>query len=167
MKDEHDKRTAELDGLASAGARGAAARPAGKPSPFSSMKDENDNATIDFVSQEERARQEKHKRLPRQSIYRPPQGAKPVDEGAPLGWGDSFVPVASVARDWGISARRVRVMLAEGRLAGRQLDNGYWEVLYPYRYMFGTRGPAIKRQRELPPPTRKRAPKTEEEFSGW
>jgi hypothetical protein len=58
------------------------------------------------------------------------------------------VPVSAVAREWGISPRRVRVMLAEGRLAGRMLDNGYWEVFYPYQYVFGTRGPAMKRQQK-------------------
>jgi hypothetical protein len=126
------------------------------------MKDENDNATIGFISQDELARQRKHKRLPRQSIYKQPSGAKPANEGCELGFGPSVVPVASVARDWGISARRVRVMLAEGRLEGRQLENGYWEVFYPYRYMFGTRGPAIKRQRELPEPTRKRTERNQE-----
>ena len=91
----------------------------------------------------------KFKRLPRQSCYTPPKGAKPADPRFPLGFSRSFVPVSSVARDWGISSRRVRMMLTEGRLDGRQLENGYWEVSYPYSYVFGTRGPAIKRQREL------------------
>lgn len=92
----------------------------------------------------------KFKRLPRQSSYTPPNGARPADSGFPLGFSRSFVPVSSVARDWGISSRRVRMMLTEGRLDGHQLENGYWEVSYPYRYVFGTRGPAIKRQRDLP-----------------
>ena len=117
-------------------------------------------------SEEKQARQRKPKRLPRQLCWTPPQGSKPMYEGHPLGFGPSVVPVSSVARDWNISPRRVRVMLTEGRLEGRQLENGYWEVFYPYRYMFGTRGPQIKRQRELPPP-RKRIPKSEEQFSGW
>lgn len=38
----------------------------------------------------------------------------------------------------------------EGRLAGRMLPNGYWEVFYPYRYTFGTRGPTLQRYRKLP-----------------
>ena len=96
----------------------------------------------------------KFKRLPRQSAYTPPAGAKSAD-GLPVGFGRSFVPVSSVAKDWRISPRRVRMMLTEGRLDGRQLENGYWEVSYPYRYVFGTRGPAIKRQRELPPARKK------------
>lgn len=101
-------------------------------------------------SEEATAKARKFKRLPRQSDYRPPAGAKPFD---PSNWGGnmrSVVPVSSVARDWGISPRRVRTMLTEGRLEGRQLENGYWEVYFPYRYVFGTRGPAIKRQRDLP-----------------
>ncbi len=104
----------------------------------------------------------KFKRLPRQSIGSPPEGAKSAMLGFPLGFGCSFVPVSSVARDWGISSRRVRMMLTEGRLDGRQLENGYWEVSYPYRYVFGTRGPAIKRQRELPS-----VRKSQERYSEW
>lgn len=92
----------------------------------------------------------KPKRLSNQSCYCPPKGSKPATAGQPLGFSVSVVPVSSVARDWGVSARRVRVMLSTGRLAGQQLENGYWEVFYPYRYVFGTRGPPIKRQREQP-----------------
>jgi hypothetical protein len=94
------------------------------------------------------AGQAKGKRLANQSMTTPPEGAKPEIPGFPLGFGRSVVPVSSVAREWGISPRRVRVMLAEGRLAGRMLDNGYWEVFYPYQYVFGTRGPAMKRQQK-------------------
>ncbi len=114
----------------------------------------------------ENVTQHKPKRLPRQSVYQLPAGAKPVEAGSiawPLLDTRTVVPVSSVAREWGISVRRVRVMLVEGRLSGRQLDNGYWEVFYPYRYVFGTRGPAIKRQRELPEPTRKKSVQKE----GW
>lgn len=98
----------------------------------------------------------KPKRLPRQSAHLRPAKAKPMDAANPLGNMRSVVPVSTVAREWGISARRVRTMLAEGRLEGRQLENGVWEVIYPYSYIFGTRGPDIKRQRNLPPPTRKK-----------
>lgn len=101
-----------------------------------------------FVSEEERARQRKHKRLANQSTHQQPSGAKPATESGVLGWGPSVVPVSSVARDWGISARRVRVMLEEGRLKGRQRENGYWEVFFPYSYIFGTRGPTLKRQKK-------------------
>ena len=54
----------------------------------------------------------KPKRLPNQSCYRPPKDAKSANPKEPLGWSVSVVPVSSVARDWGVSARRVRVMLA-------------------------------------------------------
>jgi hypothetical protein len=54
-------------------------------------------------------------------------------------------------------------MLVEGRLNGRRLENGYWEVFYPYSYVFGTRGPQIKRQRDLP----ERAPKKAERMQEW
>lgn len=57
------------------------------------------------------------------------------------------VPAAAVARDWGISSRRVRLMLTEGRLAGERQSNGYWVVFYPYRYTLGTRGPVLNRYR--------------------
>ncbi|NNM80450.1 MAG: hypothetical protein HKM01_08360 [Gallionella sp.] len=105
-----------------------------------------------------KAKQEKPKarRLPRQSLGNPPPGAMPEHPGGFLGLSRAVVPVSAVARDWGISSRRVRVMLVEGRLEGRQLENGYWQVFHPYRYVFGTRGPAIKRQRELPPAPERR-----------
>jgi len=126
------------------------------------MKDEHDKITgelLPFPSQAGLAPQghaclttqgRKAKRLPNQSMYTPPPDAKPAVPGAPLGFGRSVVPVASVAREWGISPRRVRNMLAEGRLMGRRLENGYWEVYYPYSYIFGTRGPGLKRQQRQP-----------------
>lgn len=134
------------------------------------MKDEHDKCTIELLPGQAAAEAAppgqtrapdrhidgKPKRLPRQSVCRPPEGAKLLKPGVPLGFGQSVVPVSSVARDMGISARRVRVMLAEGRLAGQQLENGYWEVFYPYRYILGTRGPALTRQRNLPEPTRRK-----------
>ena len=58
---------------------------------------------------------------------------------------DSFVPVSLVAKDWHVTPRRVRVLLAAGRLTGRQLDNGYWEVAYPYTMTEGRRGPALRK----------------------
>jgi len=60
----------------------------------------------------------------------------------------SFVPVAMAARDWKVSPRRIRVLLVESRLEGRREANGYWEVAYPYRFTFGQRGPALKRQQK-------------------
>jgi hypothetical protein len=105
----------------------------------------------------------KFKFMPRQFGH-VPEGAKAAESGNPY-WplhGRSVVPVSSVARDWGISSRRVRVMLAEGRLEGRQLENGYWEVFYPYRYVIGTRGPSTTRQKNTPP-----RPKKAEQMTAW
>ena len=71
---------------------------------------------------------------------------------------DYFVPVSFAAQEWNVPPRRIRYMLAGGRLAGRLQDNGYWEVRFPYRYVFGTRGPALRRQMK---PKRGRPPKAE------
>lgn len=59
-----------------------------------------------------------------------------------------YVPVSFVARDWKVSVRRIRALLAESRLEGVRRDNGYWEVAYPYRFTFGQRGPALKRSQK-------------------
>lgn len=132
MKDEYDKRTLELVAPVPAVAALSGGRRNDEPPPR--------QARPGGVA--------KPRRLPHQSCKTPPEGAKPAESCLPLGFGRSVLPVSAVARDWGISARRVRVMLAEGRLDGRLLENGYWEVFYPYKYIFGTRGPAIKRQRK-------------------
>ena len=101
----------------------------------------------------------KPKRLPGQSIYNPPEGARPLipagfeelsegeawKSGLLSGW---VVPVSFVAKDWRVSSRRIRVLLAEGRLQGRQQENGYWEVYYPYRHIMGRRGPPLRRSRK-------------------
>ena len=107
------------------------------------------DAPLQVAQPPARAQAAKPKRLPRQLCNTPPLGAQPLDAGMPLGWSVSVVPVSAVAKHWGISSRRVRMMLEQGRLAGRQMDNGYWEVFYPYRYVFGTRGPSIKRLKQL------------------
>ncbi|MDP2852564.1 MAG: hypothetical protein Q8O23_04065, partial [Gallionella sp.] len=119
------------------------------------------------IGQAKRPRQITSFRLPRQSAYKPPEGAKPATPSNFIGDSRSVVPASSVARDWNITARRVRTMLTEGRLSGRQLENGYWEVFYPYQYKFGTRGPEIKRQRNLPPPTRKKRQEVPEQMKDW
>lgn len=59
-----------------------------------------------------------------------------------------FVPVSFVAKEWQVTPRRVRAMLAQGRLLGQCQPNGYWEVRYPYSYTIGTRGPALKRNQK-------------------
>lgn len=57
----------------------------------------------------------------------------------------SWLPVASVAQQWRITPRRVRALLCCGRLQGRQQENGYWEVLFPYTLTMGRRGPSMRK----------------------
>ena len=75
-----------------------------------------------------------------------PKGAKQVN--VPGIQGGAFVPVSFVAKDWQVTPRRIRALLAAGRLAGRLQENGYWEVRFPYSFTFGTRGPGLKRQQK-------------------
>ncbi|MDO8207406.1 MAG: hypothetical protein Q7T38_06250 [Gallionella sp.] len=56
---------------------------------------------------------------------------------------ETWFPVSFMAHAYGVSARRMRVLLAEGRIRGRQLENGYWEVAYPPRLRIGRRGPQM------------------------
>jgi hypothetical protein len=94
------------------------------------MKDENDKSTVDFVDAAAAAVGVMHEPAPGLTVR--------------------CVPVSFVAKDWGVSARRIRALLCAGRLSGRVLENGYWEVYFPYSFTFGTRGPALKRH-QLPP----------------
>lgn len=112
---------------------------------------------------EKQARRDKGvKRFRGQCFSLPPAGAT-FDHGEWMrGWESAWVGVSIVAAQWGISPRRVRKLLADGRLWGRQLENGYWEVMYPYTYVFGKRGPPSKRAQQQPAPVKKREPK-----SGW
>lgn len=135
------------------------------------MKDEHDKSMADFCPVEpdglgtskhplhipqgreadaQEAKKPRPKRLTNQPSQRPPPGAKPELEGCPPGFGRSVLPVSAAAKDWGVSTRRIRFMLSTGRLNGRRHENGYWEVYYPYRYTFGTRGPIVKRQQRQP-----------------
>jgi hypothetical protein len=59
---------------------------------------------------------------------------------------ESWLPVSLVAKDWGVSSRRIRLLLDGGRLQGRKQENGYWEVKFPYSLIAGTRGPASRRE---------------------
>ena len=70
----------------------------------------------------------KFKRLRGYSRYKYFPEAVPENPSAPSFFDRTLLPVSSVARQWGISPRRVRQMLEQGRLEGRQRDNGYWEV---------------------------------------
>jgi hypothetical protein len=60
----------------------------------------------------------------------------------------TFVPVSTAAKDWKVSARRIRALLVAMRLQGIRRANGYWEVAYPYNCTFGRRGPALKRSQK-------------------
>ena len=71
--------------------------------------------------------------------------------------GAYFVPVSFVARDWKVTPRRIRALLTAGRLAGRLMGNGYWEVRYPYLFALGTRGPGLKRHQRPPKPEQRTA----------
>ena len=39
------------------------------------------------------------------------------------------VPVSMAAKDWKVTPRRIRYLLSQGRLEGRQAINGVWLVL--------------------------------------
>ena len=76
-----------------------------------------------------------------------PKGSRPASASWLLR-SSAYVPVSFVAKDWNVTARRIRALLTAGRLAGRVQDNGYWEVQFPYSFIFGTRGPSLKRQKK-------------------
>lgn len=63
-------------------------------------------------------------------------------------WMHQFVPVSTAAKDFKVSARRIRALLAARRLQGIRRENGYWDVVYPYNFTFGRRGPALKRSQK-------------------
>lgn len=78
---------------------------------------------------------------------------------------DAFQPpimggmtVTQAAHYIGCSTRRVRVLLAEGRLAGEK-NGKLWRVTWPLRYTLATRGPLLKVNRMYghPRPTRGRS----------
>jgi hypothetical protein len=62
---------------------------------------------------------------------------------------ERYLPVSHVAKDWQVTPRRIRALLAAGRLAGRLQVNGYWEVRFPYFLSIGTRGPALMHQKRV------------------
>jgi hypothetical protein len=123
MKDEHDRFTAELHHLPQrAGGYGCAEAQTCPPAARPLVVDE------------------------RSSKSKLPACAKLVPNAGGSGYSQIYVPLAFVAKDWGVSTRRIRFLLAAGRLDGRKLDNGYWEVRYPYMYSFGVRGRDLKRR---------------------
>lgn len=120
MKDEHDKRTLELvEAATPAGARPHGRIPAGV-------------ASIQIVKPAPALKSQ-------DALYVAEQRAKQQME--------SWLPATLVAHSFGVTPRRIRFLLSSGRLVGRQLENGYWEVSYPYRYVMGRRGPKLQMQR--------------------
>jgi hypothetical protein len=131
MKDEHDKYTLEL------GSPMPAPRPAGARC---------------------QAGEAKTKPIPRRgnayarTVQDDPLGLAKIpacatsDHPASVFNRTHYVPVSFVAKDWSVTPRRIRSLLAAQRLEGRRQENGYWEVVYPYHFIIGTRGPVLKRQ---------------------
>lgn len=117
------------------------------------MKDEHDNHTVDLDDMPRPPKPFKAFRsvLDEQSYGKDlPRGVRAsllISGGIE---GGRYVPVSFVARDWGVTPRRIRALLTDGRLLGRLQVNGYWEVRYPYSFTFGTRGPSLKRQQRPP-----------------
>ena len=131
MKDQHDIHTATLPDLGDAGGSWADTRSGqiGKPK----------RSPRGFQVWQSVADQ-------KSAVEDPPKHSKLVlAEGM---YGGRYVPVAFVAKDWGVTPRRIRALLADGRLLGRVQDNGYWEVHFPYSFTFGTRGPCLRRQQK-------------------
>lgn len=129
MKDEHDKYTAEIISLGAADDSARARRerdghPAA-PKRFNPLASVTDEQTFGAPK-------------PKEAKIRPTM------EGS--AFGAYFVPVSFAAKDWDVTPRRIRALLADGRLAGQVQPNGYWEVRFPYQFTFGTRGPTLKRQ---------------------
>ncbi len=119
------------------------------------MKDENDRHTADMgevLAVPAGRRKRKRKGEPLRPMQFDEASKQAVEAGVlpervriASGGAARYVPVAFVARDWGVTPRRVRALLAAGRLSGQLLPNGYWEVCYPYTYTDGLRGPMQRR----------------------
>lgn len=131
MKDEHDRTTLELPPLAL-----VHPVPQGRGEPSVNAKPKRD-----YVQHFERARVVERSQVRTASMGN--MGGFYSSDG------DKFLPVSFVAKDWKVSPRRIRSLLAAGRLAGRLQANGYWEVRYPYFLSLGTRGPALKHQQRV------------------
>lgn len=134
------------------------------------MKDEHDKVTLDLVPDAPAVASASpvsrgaapplaRKRARVFQIYRSRQDEQSASEPRPNCaktvlasgmFGGNFVPVLFAAKDWKVSPRRIRALLSEGRLLGRLLENGYWEVRFPYQFTMGTRGPGLKRHQRPP-----------------
>ena len=56
---------------------------------------------------------------------------------------DDYVSVASAARCLGVSERRIRALLAQGRIVGCKPDGRTWKVRWPLDVKPGKRGPDL------------------------
>ena len=97
------------------------------------MKDENDKQTLELAMPAPSAREIALGKLKMDRAYR-------AREGLII-----YLPVSLVAKEWSVTPRRVRALLCSGRLDGRQGENGYWEVAYPYTMTEGRRGPQMRK----------------------
>ena len=63
----------------------------------------------------------------------------------------TFLPSVTVEKAaiyFSVSTRRIRKLLAEGRLAGSK-NGKLWQVSYPYQFTIGTRGPQFIHRQKL------------------
>lgn len=65
------------------------------------------------------------------------------------GWGSAmlmtgFITVHQVAEFLGCNDRRVRALLAQGRIPARKDARGHWEVWWPFTVRPGRRGPDLR-----------------------
>ncbi len=56
---------------------------------------------------------------------------------------ETWLTVSMAAKEMCVTPRRIRALLAEGRLLGQQLENGYWEVKFPFVVVMARRGPQL------------------------
>lgn len=54
-----------------------------------------------------------------------------------------LIPVRGAAGLLNVSMRRVRYLIAGGRLQAVLSDSGRWQVVYPFQLRLGTRGPRL------------------------
>lgn len=110
------------------------------------MKDEHDKSTVDLVERTEHVPQG---RAPYSlKVVRPEPALKTehaiyIAQQRARQQMESWLPVALVAKDLCVSPRRIRALLDAERIAGRRLENGYWEVKFPYTITAGRRGPLV------------------------
>lgn len=100
------------------------------------MKDEHDKSTIDLEQVVPGEFKNVH------SLVLNPARVRELRrmQGLP-----TFVSALQAAAELRVSARRVRALLGSGRLQGRQHENGYWEVSWPFTITDGRRGPKMRR----------------------